>query len=381
MNDSNKDTLIVIFHRNLSDTHRGQGVYLRRLIYLLNQYFNTYVIDPTGFHKFILSDERSNLDSSFFTDFKKTFLAFFRWLITERRKKNSIVISEDLYISIFVVPICILFKIQIIYRSSDFGLEYRGNLFRQMGIKLKPLPFVMNLAETFICKVSSRIIVPSSDVRNLMIKYGITGEKIDIYPHKSYKSVFPPEDIQRFKQENGLLNKTVIAFIGNMDYTPNLEAAYFVIKLAAKHVERLQDSKVIYVIAGRKSYFLKNYSTDFLRVLGEINDIGILLNASDIGLNPSLVPGGASIKIIEYLVNGLLVVSTREGSNGIIPNDRMIVCSREEFLERIKNLVELIRNGSFKRDPVPAEITDYYSTDKWGIEIAKKLQQLKQQKR
>ena len=159
-----------------------------------------------------------------------------------------------------------------------------------------------------------------------------------------------------------------------------LEAAHFVIRLAAEHVERLQGGNIAYIIAGKNSDFLKEYSTDFLRVLGEINDIDILLNASDIGLNPSLVPGGASIKIIDYLVNGLLVISTREGSNGIIHNDRMIVCSREEFLERIKNLVELIRNGSFKREPVPAEITDYYSSDKWGIEISKKLQQLKQQK-
>ena len=373
MNKASNIRLVVIFHRNLLELHRGQGVYLRGLVSTLSQYFDTYVIDSNGFRKFGFSNEIPKLSNSFFHDFKNSTLSFIKWIVTEREKENCIVLSEDLYISIFVVPISILFKIKTIYRSSDFGVDYRKNLLKQIGIKLKILPILMNIAEIFICKISNRIIVPSSDERNLMSESGISPEKVDIYPYKAHKINFTSEDIQNFKRENALLNKTIITFIGNMDYKPNVEAALFVIKLANEHFEKLQDDNIVYIVCGKNSDQMRKYSTNFLRVLGEVSDVNILLSASDIGLNPSLVPGGSSIKIIDYLVNGLVVISTKEGSHGVIHSDRIIVCNRKEFLDKIRNIADEIRNGRFKRETISASITDYYLSDKWGIDIAEKL--------
>jgi hypothetical protein len=373
---ANNIRFVVIFHRNLLDLHRGQGVYLRRLVSLLSQYFDTYVIDSNGFRKFGFSNEIPKLSNSFFHDFKNSTFSFIKWILTEKERGNCIVLSEDFYISIFVVPISILFKIKTIYRSSDFGVDYRKNLLKQIGIKLKILPILMNIAEIFICKISNMIIVPSSDERELMIKSGISPEKVDIYPHRAHKINFTSEEIQNFKQDNALLNKTIITFIGNMDYKPNVEAALFVIKLANEHFEKFPDDHVIYIVCGKNSDQMRKFSTNFLRVLGEVNDVNILLSASDIGLNPSLVPGGSSIKIIDYLVNGLVVISTEEGNHGIIHSDRIIVCNRKEFLEKIRDIADEIRNGRFKREPIPANITDYYLSDKWGIDIAEKMQHL-----
>ena len=340
---------------------------------ILSQYFDTYVIDSSGFRKFGFSNEISKLSNSFFHDFKNSTLSFIKWIVTEREKEKCIVLSEDLYISIFVVPISILFKIKTIYRSSDFGVDYRKNLLKQMGIKLKILPILMNIAEIFICKISNRIIVPSSDERDLMSESGISPEKVDIYPYRAHKINFTLEDIQNFKRENALLNKTIITFIGNMDYKPNVEAALFIMKLANEHFEKLPDDNIVYIVCGKNSDKMRKYSTNFLRVLGEISDVNILLSASDIGLNPSLVPGGSSIKIIDYLVNGLVVISTKEGSHGVIHSDRIIVCNRKEFLDKIRNIADEIRNGRFKRETIPAYITDYYLSDKWGMDIAEKL--------
>ena len=373
MNKASNIRLVVIFHRNLLDLHRGQGIYLRRLVSILSQYFDTYVIDSSGFRKFGFSNEISKLSNSFFHDFKNSTLSFIKWIVTEREKEKCIVLSEDLYISIFVVPISILFKIKTIYRSSDFGVDYRKNLLKQMGIKLKILPILMNIAEIFICKISNRIIVPSSDERDLMSESGISPEKVDIYPYRAHKINFTLEDIQNFKRENALLNKTIITFIGNMDYKPNVEAALFIMKLANEHFEKLPDDNIVYIVCGKNSDKMRKYSTNFLRVLGEISDVNILLSASDIGLNPSLVPGGSSIKIIDYLVNGLVVISTKEGSHGVIHSDRIIVCNRKEFLDKIRNIADEIRNGRFKRETIPAYITDYYLSDKWGMDIAEKL--------
>ena len=373
MNKASNIRLVVIFHRNLLDLHRGQGVYLRRLVSLLSQYFDTYVIDSNGFRKFGFSNEIPKLSNSFFHDIKNSTLSFIKWIVTEREKEKCIVLSEDLYISIFVVPISILFKIKTIYRSSDFGVDYRKNLLKQIGIKLKILPILMNIAEIFICKISKRIIVPSSDERDLMSESGISPEKVDIYPYRAHKINFTLEDIQNFKRENALLNKTIITFIGNMDYKPNVEAALFIIKLANEHFEKLPDDNIVYIVCGKNSDKMRKYSTNFLRVLGEISDVNILLSASDIGLNPSLVPGGSSIKIIDYLVNGLVVISTKEGSHGVIHSDRIIVCNRKEFLDKIRNIADEIRNGRIKRETIPAYITDYYLSDKWGMDIAEKL--------
>lgn len=373
MNKASNIRLVVIFHRNLLDLHRGQGVYLRRLVSKLSQYFDTYVIDSNGFRKFGVFNDIPKLSNSFFLDLKNSTLSFIKWIVTEKEKENCIVLSEDLYISIFVVPISILFKIKTIYRSSDFGVDYRKNLLKQIRIKLKILPVLMNIAEIFICKISNRIIVPSSDERYLMSESGISPEKVDIYPHRAHKINFTSEDIQNFKQENALLNKTIITFIGNMDYKPNVEAALFVIKLANEHFETLPDDNIVYIICGKNSEQMRKYSTNFLRVLGEVSDINILLSASDIGLNPSLVPGGSSIKIIDYLVNGLVVISTKEGSHGVIHSDRIIVSNRKEFLDKIINVADEIRSGRFKREPIPSNIADYYLSDKWGIDLAEKL--------
>ena len=84
-----------------------------------------------------------------------------------------------------------------------------------------------------------------------------------------------------------------------------------------------------------------------------------------IGINLTKVPGGTSIKNIEYLTNGLYVIGTPQSSIGIVESENFIISSREDFSETILNVANLVRSKGIKKLAREAErVREYYSFER-----------------
>jgi len=78
---------------------------------------------------------------------------------------------------------------------------------------------------------------------------------------------------------------------------------------------QLAGQGVVLLVAGSVGRGLSERAP-WLRVLGEVDDLGAVLHAADVGLNPVLRGGGSNVKLPTYLAAGLAVVSTAFGTRG-----------------------------------------------------------------
>ena len=100
---------------------------------------------------------------------------------------------------------------------------------------------------------------------------------------------------------------------------------------------------VTFLLAGRHSRFLdQRRIPDNVRLLGPIGDdqLGDLLAAADVALNPMDTGGGSNLKVLGYFAAGVPVVSTTVGSRGMGDAHRyMTLSTLEEFPEAVRNTV------------------------------------------
>lgn len=73
------------------------------------------------------------------------------------------------------------------------------------------------------------------------------------------------------------------------------------------------------LVVGRIAGALAGRREPWLIARGETHDLGALLDAADVGVNPVLAGGGSNVKLPTYLAAGLAVVTTAHGARGFAP--------------------------------------------------------------
>ena len=67
------------------------------------------------------------------------------------------------------------------------------------------------------------------------------------------------------------------------------------------------------------------------------------LSIADIAINPMLNGSGTNLKMLDYMANGIPVISTKVGARGLdIPDGHIAVCDIEEFEEYILNIEKYV---------------------------------------
>lgn len=84
------------------------------------------------------------------------------------------------------------------------------------------------------------MIVLSQDMRNWLVEHGVSNDKIhEIHNWVDTKTVFPVKDQNRFRQENGLDDKFIVMYSGNMGQTQDFGTLL-------QAIDRLQDRNQIH---------------------------------------------------------------------------------------------------------------------------------------
>ena len=350
----NYKNLAFFYHGSVSNKFSGESVYLSSLISSLKEKFNITVIDGTT----ALESKKMN------TKIYLLFVAYLRaihFFIDELKKpkeqRASVFLSEDLYISILVIALAKLSKVKFVYRPSDVGKDYRLRL-SKMYLFSRFFYFVTYLSELVLLNFSDIFISESPKITDHLTKYGIKIKDIIDFPFiVGDKMTFNKEKINKFKAKYDLFGKIVGIFVGSPNYPPNMESIRFIADLA---VELQNVIEIVFLIAGKGTDQIEVDAPNNLMILGAVDDLDTVLFSGHIGLSPSLVPGGLISKVVNYLVHGLLVLSTEEGASGIIENEHLIISNRINFADKLREICVDLNNGRIKIGNVPDNVREVY---------------------
>ena len=93
------------------------------------------------------------------------------------------------------------------------------------------------------------------------------------------------------------------------------------------------------------SYFAATEKPQNVGFSGVVDDEEkeLYLSVADVAINPMLTGSGTNLKMLDYMANGIPVVSTEVGVRGLdIPKGFVVTCDVGEFDHYIKNIEEYV---------------------------------------
>ena len=353
-----KESIILMYHKGLHENN-GTSIYLMKMVNALSDNFNVIVPSELFFKR------RIGKTNKWIAKAIGVNLYLIGWVLlnsARKRIQSKIIIAEDRYVLIPSILLKVVSSAKLIVRVSDWGRRYIDSL--PINKLIKTFLFVYSSFFHFIIiKAASSIIVPSENMKEEIAQKFKGNLFVLPYMAKEFeaskRTILSSPDVS-------VPNKEICAiFVGDCRYPPNFNSAAFLISQVAPKLQRL-DNNIRLIIAGPGSNKFVGKLPSNVTVLGEIDDLGSVYAKCQIGINPSITCGGTSIKNIEYLLNGLLVVTTNESSIGVINTNRLIVSKRADFAQTIYALATQLRaeSNDSSTDKEICRIREYYSSDR-----------------
>jgi glycosyltransferase involved in cell wall biosynthesis len=162
-----------------------------------------------------------------------------------------------------------------------------------------------------------------------------------VIPNGVYASKAPAiSDVEKqmAKMELGLKGMKIALFAG-WAYPPNYQAVEEILKIS----ENVGREDVMIIVAGRAGEpFMRSGAGKNIRFTGYVDDLSIYFKAADIALNPMVSGGGTNIKMLDYFIWGLPVITTQVGARGLDIKDgeHAMVSGLEDFPQQIVRLLD-----------------------------------------
>ncbi len=254
--------------------------------------------------------------------------------------KNS---SKNSFIAISVQPYTYqLLKehtsIPIIHESQN--VEY--NLKKQMlkdTIYNKKLLEKLFIEEKEACiNATFTTVCAIEDAHTMSELYQLDLKKSIVVPNGVDLNTVPYISLKDRKMKNRLYdfqNEKIILFMGSW-HQPNIDAVEETFKIALK----LKEYKFI-IIGSVGDYFISYDIPKNVAFTGVITDEEkeIYLSVASIAINPMLTGSGTNLKMLDYMANGIPVVSTYVGARGLnIPDECIAKCDINQFDKYILNI-------------------------------------------
>jgi glycosyltransferase involved in cell wall biosynthesis len=157
------------------------------------------------------------------------------------------------------------------------------------------------------------------DAERMGALYGVPPTRMVVAPNGYDETRLRPPDAAARARARAALGiaerETVCVFVGSD--VPHNRAGLAL--LVDRVMPALAGDRFRLLVVGRIAAALAGRREPWLIVRGETDDLGALLDAADIGLNPVLGGGGSNIKLPTYLAAGLAVVTTTHGARGFAP--------------------------------------------------------------
>lgn len=198
---------------------------------------------------------------------------------------------------------------------------------------------------------------PSSDEIKYLQEDGI--ENVEIYPLYYFKS-------REIKQRRS--NNKNLLFVGGFDHYPNEDGIVWFINEIKPIIEKRGFKDKVYIVGSNVTEKVKALASENVIVTGYVTDekLSQLYDTCRISIAPLRIGAGVKGKIIEAMYEGLPVVTTSIGAEGIAAEEAgILVCDdKEDFadkLMKVYNSEEMLNEISIKEQRY---IEKYYGEEK-----------------
>jgi glycosyltransferase involved in cell wall biosynthesis len=126
-------------------------------------------------------------------------------------------------------------------------------------------------------------------------------------------------DVQRYRHNGTHRNPMRMIFLGSLDWRPNLDGLDRFVKTAFPQIVAAEPTASLEIVGRNPPDWLVNLADNHPRIELHANvpDVIPHLSSAGIMIVPLRIGGGSRLKIIEAAANGLPVVSTRIGAEGL----------------------------------------------------------------
>jgi len=191
------------------------------------------------------------------------------------------------------------------------------------------------VAHVFCCSEGDRDIFEA--------RYGVSRERMSVVPNgvdcARFAGAIPPAVFDPSMEER-LKGKTVLFFMGKLDYPPNAQALEFMGKTLLPELARRAPGRFVLLVTGSPVPAISPHPD--MIFAGLVPELPPALMRADICLAPLFVGSGTRLKILDYLAAGKPVVATPVAIEGIHaqPGLEAIIDSAETFADHVMRLAD-----------------------------------------
>lgn len=320
---------IALFNQHLSQHHKLTCVTVRSHSSPVTDYEVLQILSPSAFRY-------ANI------------LYFFQLRsIIKKRKISHLVIEHPYYgwLGILLQKFC---GVKLIVHSHNI----EALRFKELGKWWWPLlekyeRFVHTMADQSFC-------ITNEDTNYLVKSYGVKAHKTSIITYGIGLSK-SPSAAERTEAKDTLTTlynipagTTLFLFNGAFNYNPNIEALDIILNnIAPELINRFSNYCIIICGKDLPHYMndLKTHADKNIIYLGFVPDIGLLLKACDVFINPIKSGGGIKTKLVEALGYGMSAVSTIKGATGInedICNGRLLINPTDNWQDFVELMIDAV---------------------------------------
>ncbi len=158
-------------------------------------------------------------------------------------------------------------------------------------------------------------------------------------------------DSQYFRSNSTCRDARVIAFVGRMDYFPNIDGMlYFVTSIFPLIRRALPEVKLKIIGSNPAASIRKLGKIAGVTVTGHVQDVGVYLKDATVSVAPLRIARGTQNKILESMALGIPVVATPQAAKGVqaVPGQHLLVAGNPEVFA--KHVISLFHNASLRKD-------------------------------
>ena len=163
----------------------------------------------------------------------------------------------------------------------------------------------MRFYEFLIAQIADKIFCVSESNIESFKKLGAASHKLTLLDNGA-----------NLAEHSSLENKRDICFIGNNYYLPNEIAVKSIKEIIAPFILKKDPSIKLFIIGGTPEYLKKDAPRNMI-FLGQVHSLDAIYNNVRMGICPLQQGSGTRIKILEWMANGIPVISTFVGAEGL----------------------------------------------------------------
>lgn len=270
---------------------------------------------------------KANLPPFWLTVLTSFFLP--KFLKEKMQKADSILLDFP-----FLHPVGRKFQksVRVNTHNAEFELYAHQKIISSLVKKIE-LESFKKAANIFFCSQRDRdqfkFDYPEIEAKTYIVPNGILMEQF------KYNSI---ERSEIRRKHNIDENKKVLLFTGSR-FLPNIHALEFLKNWAHEHQLFLKENNLLFLIAGTVSEATQD--TDYLKIVGKVQEMTPYFWASDFGMNPVESGSGTNVKMIEFLAAKLPIITTTFGARGLKLTDEetCLFFDRKNLEETLKKVI------------------------------------------